>query len=173
MPGLHLSASSIRQALNKIFVASSGVTRDKFSQKAQALVPLGVELAQADLHDEASLQGAIAGSYAVFAVTDYWCESPIFLFWLHRDNLLQSDSVGADADMHLQGLQHVVLLYDLGSGCMSRLPDIGEKEYDMSILLAKISHKAGVQVFIWASLPDFDRLSGGKYVWPPISRRDA
>ncbi|KAK9805454.1 hypothetical protein WJX73_008809 [Symbiochloris irregularis] len=48
------------------------VTRDKSSQNALALAELGAELVQADLHDEASLRRALAGSFGVFAVTDYW-----------------------------------------------------------------------------------------------------
>lgn len=48
------------------------ITRNKESPKAQALASKGIELAIADLNNPASLSEAIKGSYAVFAVTNYW-----------------------------------------------------------------------------------------------------
>ena len=48
------------------------ITRDPSSSKAKALAEQGVEPVKADLNDESSLQEAIKGSYAVYAVTNYW-----------------------------------------------------------------------------------------------------
>lgn len=48
------------------------ITRNKESPKAQALASEGVELAVADLNNPESLSAALKGSYAVFAVTNYW-----------------------------------------------------------------------------------------------------
>ncbi|KAL6242147.1 hypothetical protein RBB50_011059 [Rhinocladiella similis] len=48
------------------------ITRDPTKPAAQALASKGAELAKADLNDIDSVRSAIAGSYGVFAVTNYW-----------------------------------------------------------------------------------------------------
>lgn len=48
------------------------ITRDPSKPAARKLASEGAELAKADLNDLASLRKAIAGSYGVFAVTNYW-----------------------------------------------------------------------------------------------------
>ncbi|KAI1616787.1 NmrA-like family-domain-containing protein [Exophiala viscosa] len=48
------------------------ITRDPSKPSAQKLADKGAELAKADLNDIASVRSAIAGSYGVFAVTNYW-----------------------------------------------------------------------------------------------------
>ena len=48
------------------------VTRDTSKPSAKDLASKGCETVQADLSDNASLSAAVAGSYAVFAVTNYW-----------------------------------------------------------------------------------------------------
>lgn len=45
-----------------------GLTRDATSEKAQALVSRGVELAQGDMDDVASLEAAMQGAYGVYSV---------------------------------------------------------------------------------------------------------
>ncbi|KAI0187858.1 hypothetical protein EV127DRAFT_139178 [Xylaria flabelliformis] len=49
-----------------------GVTRSPWSKSAKALAARGVSVIQADLNDVKSLTDAVAGSHAVFAVTDFW-----------------------------------------------------------------------------------------------------
>ncbi|KAF3908960.1 hypothetical protein ABW20_dc0102196 [Dactylellina cionopaga] len=49
-----------------------GVTRNTSSDKAKALSAKGVEMVVGDMEDYDSVSKAIAGSYAVFAVTNYW-----------------------------------------------------------------------------------------------------
>lgn len=49
-----------------------GVTRNANSEKAKALAARGVEMVVADQKDEASLDRAFEGAYAIFAVTDYY-----------------------------------------------------------------------------------------------------
>lgn len=49
-----------------------GITRDPSKPSGQALAAKGVELVKADMNDKESLQAAIKGSYAVFAVTNFW-----------------------------------------------------------------------------------------------------
>lgn len=49
-----------------------GVTRDPSKPNAQKLTAQGVEMVSADMNDADALQSAISGSYAVFAVTNYW-----------------------------------------------------------------------------------------------------
>ena len=52
--------------------AIRGVTRDPTKPSAAGLKAKGVEPVKGDLSDPASLRTAIEGSYAVFAVTNYW-----------------------------------------------------------------------------------------------------
>ena len=49
-----------------------GITRNTSSPKAQALASQGVDLVVADLNNPESLTEALQGSYAVFAMTNYW-----------------------------------------------------------------------------------------------------
>ena len=49
-----------------------GITRDPSKPSGQALAAKGVEAVKADMNDMASLQAALKGSYAVFAVTNFW-----------------------------------------------------------------------------------------------------
>ncbi|QYS97625.1 NmrA domain-containing protein [Trichoderma simmonsii] len=48
------------------------VTRSTESAAAKALAARGVEVVQAELTDTAALKAAFAGSYAIFAVTNFW-----------------------------------------------------------------------------------------------------
>ncbi|KIW23908.1 uncharacterized protein PV07_12070 [Cladophialophora immunda] len=48
------------------------ITRDTSKPAAQALASKGAELAKADINDIESVKAAVAGSYGVFAVTNYW-----------------------------------------------------------------------------------------------------
>ena len=48
------------------------ITRDTSKPNAKALRAKGVETVMADAEDSGSLKEALAGSYAVFAVTNYW-----------------------------------------------------------------------------------------------------
>jgi uncharacterized protein YbjT (DUF2867 family) len=49
-----------------------GITRDPSKPNAKKLSDKGVEMVSADMNDKATLQKAISGSTAVFAVTNYW-----------------------------------------------------------------------------------------------------
>ncbi|KAH6714136.1 NmrA family transcriptional regulator [Leptodontidium sp. MPI-SDFR-AT-0119] len=51
------------------------VTRDASKPAAIVLRERGVELVEADLDNVASVQTAVAGSYGVFAVTDFWVKA--------------------------------------------------------------------------------------------------
>jgi uncharacterized protein YbjT (DUF2867 family) len=48
------------------------ITRDPSKPNAQALAAKSVELVKADMEDADSVKHALEGSYAVFAVTNYW-----------------------------------------------------------------------------------------------------
>ncbi|MCJ1458003.1 hypothetical protein MMC28_008372 [Mycoblastus sanguinarius] len=57
--------------LSKIYKLR-GVTRDVSKPAALALKEKGVEVVKGDMDDRGSLDKAVAGSYAVFAVTNFW-----------------------------------------------------------------------------------------------------
>ena len=52
--------------------AVRGVTRDISKDASKKLVAQGADMVSADLNDKASLVKAMAGAYAVFAVTNFW-----------------------------------------------------------------------------------------------------
>lgn len=58
-----------RPELSKLFHLR-GVTRDVSKAAAVSLQGRGIEIIQADMSDPASLDRAVAGSYAVFSVTN-------------------------------------------------------------------------------------------------------
>jgi len=60
-------------SLSKIYHLR-GITRDTSKTSAIALKERGIEVIEADLYQPSTLLPAIAGSYAVFAVTN--CEAP-------------------------------------------------------------------------------------------------
>lgn len=48
------------------------ITRDRTSEKAQALAKMGAEVVEANLDDSDSLVKAFSGAYGVFCVTNFW-----------------------------------------------------------------------------------------------------
>lgn len=52
--------------------AVRGITRDVNKESSKKLASQGVEVVSADINDKASITEAIRGSYAVFAMTNYW-----------------------------------------------------------------------------------------------------
>lgn len=58
--------------LNNPDYSIRGTTRDPSSAKARALSAKGIEIAQADLNDVASLQRAFHNATLIFGVTDFW-----------------------------------------------------------------------------------------------------
>ncbi|EXJ87924.1 hypothetical protein A1O1_04851 [Capronia coronata CBS 617.96] len=68
--------STVSAILNNPSLSSKykirAITRDPSKPGARALASKGAELAKADLNDIGSVKSAIAGSYGVFAVTNYW-----------------------------------------------------------------------------------------------------
>ncbi|XP_071479477.1 nmrA-like family domain-containing protein 1 [Diadema antillarum] len=64
--------SVVRGLLENTSYKVRGITRNVESAEAKALSEQGVEMVQASMEDVASLEGALAGSYGVFAVTNYW-----------------------------------------------------------------------------------------------------
>jgi uncharacterized protein YbjT (DUF2867 family) len=53
----------------------SAVTRDPSSAAACSLRDSGVEILQADLHNQTSVSAAVKDAYGVFAVTQPWSET--------------------------------------------------------------------------------------------------
>jgi len=100
-----------------------GVTRDVSKPSAKKLESLGAETVAADLNNTSTLNGAMKGAYAVFAVTNYW------------------ESRSAEVEM--------------GQGKA----------------MADAAKKAGVQHFVWSSLPDVTKLSKG--VLPHVAHFDS
>ena len=76
------------------------ITRDPSKASAKALAEKGAETTKADLSDPSSLEAAVAGSYAVFAVTNYW-------EYMSMDKELeQGKAIGAACAK--AGVQHLV-----------------------------------------------------------------
>jgi NmrA-like family len=67
--GVECSANACPKAHN---CARSLTCRNTTKPAAQKLAAAGAELVTADLNDEAALQQALQGAWAVFAVTNFW-----------------------------------------------------------------------------------------------------
>lgn len=89
--------------------AVRAITRNTSSPKAQSLASKGVELVSADMNNHQSLLEAVKGSYAVFAVTNYWESAS-------RDIEVSQGKAMADACVSA-GVKHIV---------WSALPNITE-----------------------------------------------
>lgn len=76
------------------------VTRDPSKPNAQILTAHGVECVKADLNDPNSLSTALKGSYAVFAVTNYWESMSMSIEVQQGKNI-------ADASLK-EGVRHLV-----------------------------------------------------------------
>ena len=70
LPGLQGGAVAHALLADGTFEVNA-VTRNAQSSKAQKLASHGARLIQADLSNEATLRDAVAGSYGVFAVTQF------------------------------------------------------------------------------------------------------
>lgn len=75
-----------------------GITRDVSKANAVALKERGVEIVQADLNDPASLVAAVAGSYAVFGVTN--CELLSSQPFNFSQSNIKTTSLGAGIPSH-------------------------------------------------------------------------
>jgi len=53
-----------------------GITRNRESDKAKALLAQGVDVVEADINDVESLQAAFTGSYAIYSVTNFFESLP-------------------------------------------------------------------------------------------------
>lgn len=76
------------------------VTRDPSKPNAQALAAKGVEPVKADMEDAESVKHALEGSYAVFAVTNYWEK-------VSKDLEVQQGKTIADAAKSV-GVKHLI-----------------------------------------------------------------
>ncbi|KAJ5288405.1 hypothetical protein PENANT_c076G03165 [Penicillium antarcticum] len=100
-----------------------GVTRDINSNASKTLISKGIEMVAADWNDEESLVKAFAGSYAIYAVTNFWAS---FATQIIEDSI--------------------------------------ELEATQGINMAKAAaNTASLQHFIWSTVPDNLRISGGKH----------
>jgi hypothetical protein len=64
--------SVVQSLLHAKDYAIRAITRSRQSDKAKALLAQGVEVVEADINDLESLKAAFAGSYAIFAVTNFF-----------------------------------------------------------------------------------------------------
>ncbi|KAL9617539.1 MAG: hypothetical protein Q9160_007697 [Pyrenula sp. 1 TL-2023] len=108
-----------------------GVTRDPSKPNAQTLTAHGVECVKADLNDPASLSTAIRGSYAVFAVTNFW-ES------LSMATEVQQGKNIADACLQ-EGVRHLV---------WSSLPHVSELSNGTLVAAKHFDGKADVEKYV-------------------------
>jgi len=103
-----------------------GVTRNVNSDTSKALASKGVEMVTADWNDESTLVKAFEGSYAIYAVTDYW------------------------AGFMTQSVEELI--------------DIEARQ---GISLAKAaSQTSSLKHFVWSTVPDHVKISGGKHSIP-------
>ncbi|KAH8658445.1 putative hscarg dehydrogenase [Xylariales sp. PMI_506] len=115
--------------------ALRGVTRNLSSPKALSLTSFGVEMVSGNFDDPASLEFAFKGASAIFSITDFW---KAFADPAQRERAAASGQ---------------------GIGVFSR-----EYEAQQNRNIIDAAAKVGtLERFIFSSLPDTNKLSGGKY----------
>lgn len=117
-------------------------TRDPSKPAAQEWAARGVELVAADQDDVDSLTKAFTGAHAIFAMTDYW--APLY-----------DPSLRATAAEHgITAEQQCATVETL-------------RGKNMAVAAAAPEVQKTLGRFVYSSLPDSTRLSGGKYtkVW--------
>ncbi|KAF7554214.1 hypothetical protein G7Z17_g3059 [Cylindrodendrum hubeiense] len=115
--------------------ALRGVTRSPTSSKAAALAARGVEMVAGDFDDPTSLDTAFKGASAIYSVTDYW--NPMADPSQHQKAAAAGQSIG---------------LF------------IGEYETQQNKnIIDAPAGVDGLERFVFSSLPDTNKLSGGKY----------
>ncbi|KAB2574949.1 NmrA-like family domain-containing protein 1 [Lasiodiplodia theobromae] len=118
------------------------ITRDTSKGSAQEWAARGVELVRADQDDVASLTAAFTGAHAIFAMTDYW--APL------GDPAVRSAAArrGVSANQQCAELET-------------------QRGTNMALAAAAPEVQRTLERFVYSSLPDSSRLSGGKYtqVW--------
>ncbi|CAG9997189.1 unnamed protein product [Clonostachys byssicola] len=115
--------------------ALRGVTRDPSSPKASKLVEQGVDMVAGNFDDPASLEVAFKGASAIFSVTDYW--NPMADVAQHQ----KAAAVGQNIGLYIREY---------------------ETQQNKNIIDAA-AQVDGLERFIFSSLPDTNKLSGGKY----------
>lgn len=118
------------------------ITRDPSKPAAQTWTSRGVELVAADQDDVDSLTKAFTGAHAIFAMTDYW--APL------SDPKLRATAAerGITAEQRCANLET-------------------QRGKNMAVAAASPEVQKTLERFVYSSLPDATRLSGGKYakVW--------
>ena len=76
------------------------VTRNSKGEKAKALEELGIDVVEASLDDPETLKSAVAGSYGVFLVTNYW-------EYMDKAREIKQGKDAADASKEA-GVQHFI-----------------------------------------------------------------
>jgi len=108
------------------------ITRNPDSDAARALAAKGAQVVRADSNDVASLTAAFVGSYAIYAVTDFF--EPFA-------------KVGAEKAMDV--------------------------ESEQGINIAKAAQATStLQHYVWSTLPDAMKISGGKYLVPHFEAKN-
>jgi uncharacterized protein YbjT (DUF2867 family) len=119
-------SSIVNSILKDSSYAVRAITRNPQSEAAKALAARGVEVVKADVNDHSSLVAAFKGSYAIYAVTDFF--------------------------------------EPFGKHGATKAVDI-ETQQGINLAKAAIA-TSGLQHYIWSTLPNGGKLTGGKYLIP-------
>lgn len=110
------------------------VTRSPESPAAKTLAARGVEVVRAELTDATALKAAFAGSYAIFAVTNFW-------------------GLFSDTQNQLREEQDVTVLAGNAAAIETQM---GINMVDAALATDTLQH------YLWSTLTDAYRVSGGR-----------
>jgi hypothetical protein len=100
--------SVVRELLGNPAYSIRAITRYSKSDAAKSLASKGVEVVEADVNDLESLKSAFAGSYAIFAVTNFFASFPAVEVEKLMEIETHSGTNMADAAAATESLQHYV-----------------------------------------------------------------
>jgi uncharacterized protein YbjT (DUF2867 family) len=115
------------------------LTRDPDSRAAAELAKLGATIVRADLTIPSSLNAALDGCWGVFGVTNFY------------DVVCSTQNT---ATSNARGYLHK----------LQKIKDDPSSEEIQGKNLAKAALEAGVQCFVWSTLPSSAAISGGRLV---------
>ncbi|KAF2096457.1 putative hscarg dehydrogenase [Rhizodiscina lignyota] len=117
-----------------------GITRNPSSAAAQDFAAKGAEIVKGELDDKASLVAAFTGANAIFAVTDFWAH------FGNADNAAKAEAAGKTINEYAYDLE-VVQGINMAEAAAS--PEVFKT----------------LERFVFSSLAEVRKWTGGKYKW--------
>ena len=150
---------AVARELAKRGYAVRGLTRNTDSERAAALMEIGIEVVEGNFDDADSLSAAMKDAYGVFAVTNYWEHG------YNREVAHGKQLVDAAKEA---GIQHFVFTSVAGADADSQLPHFDSKaEIESYLVNSELDYTILRPVEFLDNLRyQYDEIMSGRFVDP-------